>query len=286
MDGRVRLTRDNLDTISLHLRSNLATGMSLYLLDSHPTARGLLRFLGQLAAVVAIAYAGQVTLEAKGIPDTNFWTTGIAGELHWAIVVCGTLAGTATAFGALYLLHKIRAVQRTKAFNELAQDLTLGFCEGSKLPVDALAAHVWRVRRPFMRDAHLERVGIFKMDPQVASSGIRWVKDKGAVGLGWSRRKGGVVDLEPQQAKLKDGAEAFDALPPDERLHLTHEEFCLVEQYWSVFVVPLFSDRGKLIGIATVGCTRKGMTETMRSAANRSGVRRSTGAIQSLLRGD
>jgi hypothetical protein len=114
------------------------------LLDARPTLRSLIRLPAQLAAVVAILYAAQVAFEASDIPDASFWSSGLVGQLHWSIVVAGTLAGTATAIGSLYLIHRIRAVQRTKSFNELAQDLTLSFCEGSNLPVHALATHVWR----------------------------------------------------------------------------------------------------------------------------------------------
>ena len=283
MAGRVR---GKLATMPHHFRFIPVADVGVHLLDSHPTARGFLRLLAQLAAVMAIVYAGQVTLEAKGIPDPTFWTSGLVGDLHWLFVACGTLAGTATAIGSLYLIHRIRAVQRTKAFNELAQDLTLSFCEGSKLTVHTLATHIWRVRRRRLRESCLERVGIFKMDPQVPSSGIRWVKGKGAVGLGWTVRQGVVVDLQPHPAKVAEGPGAFNALPAAERLNLTHDEFRLVEHYWCVYVVPLLSDSGRLIGIATVGCTREGQTAFMNSAAARPAVRRSTGAIQSFLRGD
>lgn len=93
-------------------------------------------------------------------------------------------------------------------------------------------------------------------DDQHDATDIRWRRDVGAIGLCWRTRRRQHFDLSQLwgNAQTPLTSAQWGALPPDERLGLTHEQYLrIASKYHAVMVIPIKKDSSKP-GSRFIGC--------------------------------
>jgi hypothetical protein len=84
-------------------------------------------------------------------------------------------------------------------------------------------------------------------------SGITWTKGKGLVGRCWAESRVVVEDLRDIASQHKDCAQSqFEALPGNQKMGLTYEEFrTIIGKYSSVLVTPIMAG-GEVVGCLSI----------------------------------
>lgn len=238
-----------------------------------------------IAVLIAPTYSILEVLRQRQIPDAAFWTTGPGHEYRLVLAAAGVISVIYVTVESLMQRRRLADNDRVRAVEELTQSLLLNFHEASKIPITALIAHVWKENRGLVRDGTLKRIAIKKLDSRIPVSGVTWTRKKGALGRAWEVRDSFTLDLEPVHVLFDAGRNAFNTADPDDRLHLTYDEFRKVRHYRSVYVAPLFNqDNGEVIGAVTVGCTETGLSERLKTAGEKPAVDEPLTAIERLVR--
>ncbi len=206
-------------------------------------------------AALAIYLAVGNILRGVKIPSEAFW-------LPWkAPFIVLIVAAIYVPIYGFYKALDARYESLDREVNERQRDLgihcqqgaaaLLGQCPETEL--NELAVQVWRCRD----DETFDRRARFFLPHYHKSSGVEWRKGKGVAGAAWAQGKPVMVDLAPLYERAKVGEQAFNALPADERLGMTHQEVQASSDSRGVAAYPLFSTESSrtLLGIFLIEYT-------------------------------
>lgn len=218
-------------------------------------------------------------LRDNGIPSTEFWVDGVGANLRILFVIAGLVGIAYTAVQAVVLLQRLRQLERGEALEEYATSLLVNFHEATGLPATCLTVHVWKASRD---GSTLERLVGHTFDTRIGGSGVEWKRGKGAIGRAWDIALPFTADLAPLHAAYTRGRADFEALPDADRFNLSYREFGRSRYYWSVYVAPLRVD-GRLIGVASVGCTKPRVARKLEAASKMPAVDEPITLIEGLV---
>lgn len=221
--------------------------------------------IADLVALVLVATTSGLALaRSADFPEVSAWSRGhplpaiqIAAVVLLVLVQAGTVA-------------RVRRSQRNRELEDACREVAAYVDEQCPaLPLRDVGIHIWNVAGPPFA-SHLRRTGTFLLVGNRARSGVRWTPGKGVVGLAWQRRAMVIRNLEEIRS-VAGTEEAFSALPSDDRLGLSWEEFVRTRRYRAVCANPLYSRRDTgatpaLCGVLTIDVLRSGHFDELRSA--------------------
>lgn len=205
-----------------------------------------------LVAAGGVAYLVLGFAELLGVPDRKTWDSDASVARSLLFLVAISLIGSASA-RIRVLEDRARDLRRVIA-GERAQRVVEDGCrfmlsevhQRTKLPPVQLGVSVWRAGT----DDGLVRVGRFRLASR-QSSGVAWVKGKGAIGRCWLDNDTVVADLTPlRDASVTEGT--FAELPDETSLGMLWTDFRRTSHYTAVWAQPLRSSSGQWIGCLSV----------------------------------
>lgn len=228
----------------------------------------LLAWLGSFADVIALALVAATTglalAHSADFPSTNAWS---AGHL---LPPAQISAAVLLVIAQIAVVLRGRRKQRNRELEDACREVAAYIDEQCPpLPLREVGVHIWAVAGlPFFR--HLRRSGSFLLLSNRARSGIRWTKGKGAVGVAWQRERRIIKDIEAIRTRATSEG-SYAALPEDDRLGLSWEEFAKTPRYQVVCANPLYSRGNSSVkptvrGVVAIDVTLKGHFEEVRTA--------------------
>ncbi len=212
---------------------------------------------GLVAAVIAFGVlnlARESEIPPDFWKDTTAWTDPILFVLGAFVLIVGPIK-------TLLLARENRRLSRGRLVEETCQQLVLTVRASAKtVPMESLAAHVWRVKGD-----KLVRLRGFRVQPR-PDSGVVWSKQKGALGQCWRENVEIEADLANVHAAAAVGQDEYEAIAPEGRFNMTWDEYRRTDKYWAVFVTPLRDEHGKVIGCVSIDCTQEGVATRFFSA--------------------
>jgi hypothetical protein len=182
------------------------------------------------------------------IPSKEAWAG--ASVLAISYIVLAVL--TALHQGRQVFDHK--SSEREKQLSEAREALS-NYCRTAAAHIDEacpnirlakVGIHIWVVTGRREKTKRLERTAAFTLKNRPTSA-VVWRKGKGVLGTCWEAEKPVRVNLAENlypKYPLGGDAEAFDALPEDERLGMTAAEVDKTRQYQAVVAFPLHRSTG------------------------------------------
>jgi hypothetical protein len=227
-----------------------------------------LAWLGSFADIIALALVAATTglalAHSADFPSENAWSSGhILPPAQIAAVVLLVVA-------QISVVLRARRKQRNRELEDACREVAACIDEQCpSLPLREVGVHIWEVAGlPFAR--HLRRSGSFLLLSNRARSGIRWTKGKGVVGVAWQKERRIIKDIEAIRTNATS-EESYAALPEDERLGLSWEEFVKTPRYQIVRANPLYN-RGNsnakptVRGVVAVDVAQSGHFEEVNKA--------------------
>jgi hypothetical protein len=182
---------------------------------------------GALASIAALAHSGEY-------PHPHDWAKGRPLLLVQIIVTAGLLI--TQALNTLGRRRYRRRLDLEAACREVAAYVD-EHCPN--IPLRYVGVRIWKVGGPpFAR--YLRRRASFFLTGERAQSGVRWTQGKGVLGRAWEKRKAVIRDI----VEIRDRVgreDDYHALPDEDQMGLTYEEFQQTPFYNVVYAAPLYS---------------------------------------------
>jgi hypothetical protein len=225
--------------------------------------------LGGAAVILAAAHSAD-------FPHESDWTDGhVLPIIQIVAIVLWVVSQIAQAVQG-------RRSRRNVKLEDACRDVAAFIDESCpRLPLSHVGVHIWEV--PMLR-GNLRRSASFLLIGNRARSGIHWTKGKGVVGYAWEHKVALTKDLEEVRSRAKS-PEQFAALPEDDRLGLSWDEFRSTPRYRAVYARPLYSREGRGVkGVIAIDLLKNGHFTELESATDSLAFEGVIGVCESALR--
>jgi len=183
--------------------------------------------LGAGASVLALAHSAE-------FPDRKAWNS----DAPLVVAQIAVMALFLVTQSANTILR--RRGRRNRRLEDACREVAgLIDEECPELPLRYVGVRIWSVGGPFFA-RHLRRKASFFLSGDRGQSGIRWTKGKGVLGAAWEQRREVIHDIAAIRDRARD-EQGFEALPPEDKMQLSHKEFLSMRQYEVVYASPLYS---------------------------------------------
>lgn len=181
----------------------------------------------------------------------NFWTNH---HHTWLFLIALALVGVTAGLKPLVeAVKEPRGEHRRRYERKVEEILTGGFVkvvQTTGFDFTSVGMHAFLVRgiRP-----SLKRVGRVRLVRRAGTSGVRWTKGKGVIGTCWQKCAPVMYDIAAhREAALSMSAKAWDELPAEMRLGMTHQDYQRASTAGTIMAAPIQDDSGKFRGCVSL----------------------------------